>query len=407
MTPRSPLVPGLGPASRFTIPSLMSCALAVVLAACGPLTPSVSTPGATASPVAPSGSAVLSGIACVTAVAHLTAFSNQLGDELSSLRPKVTDPVFDSGGTSQIIARVSATMSGFEGLEERTAACAATASLVGPVASIRDRARSALDLSASASVNDRVSQREAGAALFGLLPDVLDVAAGTRSAASGEGLDAQIASLPEESTKPLESLPPLPTPRPDPTPEPPSGGQGTDDDGIPTYASAFFGPNASVTTYRVTGSTPEEIVRSINARGPSDRWLHGRAEALTLAIPHDRVAFQQDGASCDVVATASPAIYFSFKITIPRWTPSPAASRATITWWTGEIRHVATHENHHVELWRAAGVAMTKAVGTSSCTNLVSRLTKIAADTRRENCEFDMDEYGTALGLSLKDCLGS
>ena len=174
-----------------------------------------------------------------------------------------------------------------------------------------------------------------------------------------------------------------------------------------------------MTTYRVTGSTPEEIVRSINARGPSDRWLHGRAEAVTLAIPHDRVGFQQNGASCDVVATASPAIYFSFRITIPRWTPPAAAisatatstlsspSRATITWWTAEIRHVATHENHHVDLWRAAGVAMTKAVGTSSCTNLVNRLTKIAADTRRENCEFDMDEYGTALGLSLKDCLGS
>src|SRR5215210_7280673 len=188
MTPRSPFAPGRGSASRFRKPSLLSWALAVVLAACGPVAPSGSPNGPTPSAVAPAGSAALSGIACLTAVAHLTAFSNQLEDEISSLRPKVTDPVFDSGATSQIIARVSATMSGFEGLEERTAACPATASLVGPVASIRDRARSALDLSASASVNDRVSQREAGAALFGLLRDVLDVAAGTRSAAAGEGL---------------------------------------------------------------------------------------------------------------------------------------------------------------------------------------------------------------------------
>ena len=335
---------------------------------------------------------------CVTSVAHLTAFTNQLGADLVDLRPKVVDPAFDSGGTSAIITRVSGTIVAFEGLEERTAACPATASIVAGVASVRERARTALDASIAASVNDAEVQRASAAALFGLLPDVETIGAATQTAARSTGLDSQIAAIPDDSSKPLGSLPPLDAAPPATAPPRDPGG---------TYGNAFFGPNASVTTYRVTGSTPDEIIDSILANGPADKWLRGRAEAITLAIPHDRVGFQQDGSTCRVTPTAKPAIYFSFKITIPKWDRPSDASRAAVTWWTSEIRHVAVHENHHVELWRAAGVAMTKTVATSTCTNLVSRLTKIATDTRRENCEFDMEEYGKAMGLSLSACLNS
>jgi len=334
---------------------------------------------------------------CVTSVAHLTAFTNQLGADLVDLRPKVVDPAFDSGGTSAIITRVSGTMVAFEGLEERTAACPATASIVAGVASVRLRARTALDSSIAASVNDAEVQRASAAALFGLLPDVEKIGVATNTAARSAGLDSQIAAIPDDSSKPLGSLPPLDTGPPSPPPRDPGG----------TYGNAFFGPNASVTTYRVTGSTPDEIIDAILANGPADKWLRGRAEAITVAIPHDRVGFQQDGSTCRVTPTAKPAFYFSFKITLPKWDRPRDASRAAVTWWTTEIRHVAVHENHHVALWRAAGVAMTKAVAASTCTNLVSRLTKIATDTRRENCEFDMEEYGKAMGLSLSDCLKS
>jgi hypothetical protein len=44
-------------------------------------------------------------------------------------------------------------------------------------------------------------------------------------------------------------------------------------------------------------------------------------------------------------------------------------------------------------------------VAGSTCTNLVSRLTKIATDARRANCQFDLDEYGRAMGLTLDSCL--
>jgi len=378
-------------------------ALLVVLGGCSLAAPAT-PPGTAAHTVGPPPS-VRTGPAptpnpCATAVAHLAAFSSQLGGELAALRPKVTNPLFDSGGTALIIARVASTMRSFDGLEERTAACAQTANLVGEVAGVRIRAGSALDASSDASVNDSGVQRDAAVALFGLLDDVQKIAAATETAARTAGIDTQIAQVPEASTKPLGSLPPLDSEEPEPTPEPPPAAQG-----IPTYTSDFFGPNSAVTWYRVTGSTQREVVRSILSNGPVNSWLNERAEAVTLAIPHDRITFDQSGSSCRVSASAKPAFYFSFKITLPRWVPPSSADRATITWWISEIKHVATHENHHVDLWRAAGVAMSKAVVSSTCTNLESHLRTIVNDTRRANCEFDMREYGTAMGLSIESCL--
>jgi predicted secreted Zn-dependent protease len=380
-------------------PQLLVAALLIVLGGCSAAAPT-SAPPVSVGP-APS---VLIGARptadpCATAVAHLAAFTSQLGHQLAALRPKVTDPAFDSGGTALIIARVSSTMRSFDGLEERTAACAPTAILVGDVARVRIRAGSALDASSSASVNDSAVQRDAAVTLFGLLADVQRIATATGEAARTAGIDTQIALVPDASTKPLGSLPPLDVAGADPTDEPPVG------QGIPTYTSAFFGPNSTVTTYRVTGATQREIILSILTNGPPDRWLGGHAEALTLAIPHDRITFEQTSSGCRVGASADPAFYFSFKVTLPRWVPPSAADRATITWWISEIRHVATHENHHVDLWRAAGVAMTKIVASSTCLNLETRLRKIVDDTRRANCEFDMREYGAAMGLSIETCL--
>ena len=377
-------------------------ALLLVLGGCGssaPSTPPIAgpTPSAAASTRVPARSAD----PCAVAIAHLSAFASQLGAELATLRPKVTDPAFDSGGTSVIVARVAATLRAFDGLEARTAACSHTASLVGDVATVRLRASSALDVSSAASINDGPVQREAATQLFDLLATVQHLATGTETAAHDAGLEAQIAKIPDASTKPIGSLPPLAT---DALPPPVRSTPGPD--GIPTYDAAYFGPNSTVTTYRVTGSTPREIGRSILANGPLDRWLKGRAEALTLAIPHDKITFSQSGSACRVTS-GSPAFSFSFRITLPRWTPPPDVPKSTVTWWITEIRHVATHENHHVDLWRTAGAAMSKAVAGSTCTNLASRLQKIVQDTRRENCEFDMKEYGEAMGLSIESCLTS
>jgi len=374
---------------------LLALLAAALLAGCGAAGPTPPPLVASPSPAAPATDGpARTPDPCVTAVAHLAAFADQLGGELVELRPKVLQADFDSPGTSAVIARVSATMLAFDGLEGRVTSCSATAAIVASVATIREGARTALDQSRTTSITDGEVQRAAAAALVGLLPEVRAVAAATQSAARSVGLTSQIAAIPDDALQPIGSLPPLATPAPPPVVA-----------AVPGYGSAFFGANATVVTYGVSGSTPDQIVASILANGPPDRWVGGRAEALTLAFPHDRLTFRQVVTTCHVVATADPAIYFSFRITIPSWTPPPGVAASTVTWWRNEIGHVAVHEKHHVDLWRAAGAAMTKAAAGSTCTNLVSRLTKIATDTRRANCQFDVDEYGRAMGLTVESCL--
>lgn len=378
---------------------LLTFIAASLLAACsatGPTPPPTATPSSAAAtgPDLGTNAPARTADPCVTAIAHLAAFANQVGAELIELRPRVLAADFDSAGTSAVIARVSATMLAFDGLEDRASSCSATSSIVASVATIREGARIAIDQSRTTSITDGEVQRDAAAALVGLLPEVRAVAGATQSAANATGMTSQVAAIPDDAVQPIGSLPPLAIATP-----PPSVAA------VPAYGSSFFGPNTSVATYAVSGSTPAQIVESILSNGPPDQWVGGRAEALTLAFPHDRLTFEQVGSTCRVVASADPAIYFSFRITIPSWTPTRGAASATVTWWRTEISRVATHEKHHVDLWRAAGAAMTKAAAGSTCTNLVSRLTKIATDTRRANCEFDLDEYGRAMGLTLDSCL--
>jgi predicted secreted Zn-dependent protease len=336
----------------------------------------------------------------VTAIVHLAAFASRFGAQLAALRPLVADPAFDSAATAAGIREVSGTLTSFDGLETRVAPCAETAALAARVSAVRRDARAAIDSSSAASIRDQVTQRAVAAELFGLLDEVTAIATATDAAADAAGLEAQVALVPDASAEPLGSLPPLPTPTPGPTATPPTGppGSGPDD-------AAFFGPDAKVTTYAVTGTTPLEIVVSIRARGPVVDWLPGRAEALTVATPHVRIATQGSGSACRVVIEARPAVVYSFAVTLPRWTPPQGVAAATVTWWNAELRRVAIHERHHVELWRAAGVTMTSAVASSTCDTVSRRLTAIVQRTARQNCEFDVDEYGEAVGLDVEDCL--
>lgn len=368
--------------------------LALMAGACSPAEPS---PPASAPPSGgPTASSNAAAGPCVTAVAHLTAFANRLASQLAALRPLVTDPTFDSGATAAGIRGVSSTLVAYEGLEARVAPCAATAPIAAQVTAIRREATSSIEASTAASITDRVTQRAAAAELFGLLDPVLDLAAATDHAAVVAGVDTEVAVIPDESSRPLGSLPPLPTPTPRPSVGPPPN--------VRTYDAAFFGPNSTLKTYRVSGDSPLEIVASIRASGPPVDWI-GRAEALTLATPHIRIDFSGSGSSCKVVAKASPPISFSFTITLPRWVPPSGVSSTTVTWWNAELQRAAVHEHHHVDLWRAAGTAMSKAVSSSTCSTFESRIASIVKSTARANCEFDMDEYGEALGLSLDQCL--
>ena len=186
---------------------------------------------------------------------------------------------------------------------------------------------------------------------------------------------------------------------PTPTPKPPTAPQ------VPGVASSFFGSGAKVQTYGVTGRTREQISASIAANGPWSDWLNGRAEALTKAVPKYRFTLAQVAAQCRIVVTAKPAVVFGYTITLPAWTKPKNADAATVRWWSAELLRVATHERHHVEIYRDGASRMTAAIADSTCSNVSAHLSTIVRDIDVQQCQFDLDEYGAALGLSLSSCL--
>ena len=174
---------------------------------------------------------------------------------------------------------------------------------------------------------------------------------------------------------------------------------------VASVASSFFGSGAKVVTYVVTGSTQAQITASIGTNGPWSNWLHGHAEALTKAVPKYRFTLSQTAAQCRIVVTAKPAVVFTYTVTLPGWTKPTTADAATVRWWAVEVLRVATHERHHVEIYRDGAARMTAAVGDSTCANVATHLSAIVRDIDVEQCQFDLDEYGAALGLSLSSCL--
>ena len=186
---------------------------------------------------------------------------------------------------------------------------------------------------------------------------------------------------------------------PTPTPKAPV------DPKVPTIAASFFGSGATLVTYRVGGATIDQIVGAIRANGPWSDWIHARAEALTKAVPRYRFDLVGTSGSCSIDVSSNPAVVFSFTITLPKWSRPKTADAATVRWWAGELQRVAVHERHHVEIYRDGAARMTDAVAHSTCATLPGKLSAIVRDVDTQQCEFDLKEYGAALGLSLASCL--
>ena len=186
-----------------------------------------------------------------------------------------------------------------------------------------------------------------------------------------------------------------PTPTPKPTAAPT----------VPVIDGAFFGSGAKVVSYQVSGSSITQIIASIRANGPWSDWLHARAEAVTKAVPKYRFTLTETAGVCHIVTTARPAVIFTYAITLPGWSRPKTADTATVRWWAGELLRVATHERHHVEIYRDGAARMTDAVAHSTCGTVSSKIAAIVKDIDIQQCQFDVDEYGAALGLTVSSCL--
>ena len=176
---------------------------------------------------------------------------------------------------------------------------------------------------------------------------------------------------------------------------------------IPTITGAMFSGPTVVHTYEIHGVTPYELSQSMAGNGPYDAWTGSHAEATTQTHVMYRFRERTFGGSCEIVPDSSTPITLSYDVTIPRWTPPGGATASTRQWWIDELLAAVHHENHHVEIWQSYSPAFNDAVLNGTCDGIAGDLASIVQQANTRNCQFDMDEYGKAAGLTLEGCLAS
>ena len=383
--------------------SRLACLLLVIVsvAACKPVVQGSAAPGSQApSPVAIASTARASTDPCIAAVTGLGPYLQRLASDLAALRPLVLAGTFDPPATKAGVRAVSASLTSLLETDRSLATCRLATNLAVGVGTLRAKVKDPLAAALAASIVDGPAMRAGAVQLLALLPDVLALSKATAGVATTLGLEGAVAQVPADATKPIGSLPPIATTAPAPTLKPPAKGK------VVVISAAYFGTGATVKTYRVTGGSREAIFRSINTKGPHSTWSGGHAEALTAAHPSYRFSFITTTVSaCAIVPNASPAVKIAYTITLPAWKPPSGTSAATVTWWNGELTSVAKHERHHVDVFRAGEAKLNAALATSTCANAQAHLDAVWQAINRQQCEFDMAEYGAQLGLSLQRCL--
>jgi predicted secreted Zn-dependent protease len=339
---------------------------------------------------------------CRVAVSWLASFTQQTADRLASLRPLIVAKKFESSATISGTRQVSAVLATFLGLDRILKSCDATRELANRVERLRTAAAAPLAKAQSGKVTT-AQVRQAALTLFGLVPEVLAISEAGNSVAASLGIAGQVAQVPKAESKPIGSLAPLPTPKPAPKPAP----KPTPASSTSSIKPSFFGPGVKVSTFKVMGSSPAAIRNSIFVHGPHSEWLEGNAAALTQLFVVSNYSFANGTDGCQIVIEDSPAIRLSFKITLPRWISSSGASASTKRWWNGLLHDMAIHEKVHVDIYRATAKLLNAALASSTCATAERNLTAIWNDAERQNCEFDLREYGAAAGLTLKACLAN
>jgi predicted secreted Zn-dependent protease len=176
---------------------------------------------------------------------------------------------------------------------------------------------------------------------------------------------------------------------------------------LPSFGPGSFPASASVTVsyYAVSGSSPQQIHASIQENGPWSDWVGRNAQAHVQASPSFNFAFRSDGYGCAVVPTGGDFVTITYHVLLPTWTPPTGVSQRTIDWWIETIHDTVAHEGHHITLYEGYRPLMHDAVRTGTCASVPADLERIFTDAQRANCEFDLAEYGYALGLTLESCL--
>jgi predicted secreted Zn-dependent protease len=106
-----------------------------------------------------------------------------------------------------------------------------------------------------------------------------------------------------------------------------------------------------------------------------------------------------------VVPDANPPVSMTYVVVLPRWVPPRGVSAYTVSWWSAELLRVATHENHHIKILQSFLPSLNSAVLGGTCSSVSPAITNLMHDAAVQNCEFDLQQYGYAQGLTLQSCL--
>jgi predicted secreted Zn-dependent protease len=176
---------------------------------------------------------------------------------------------------------------------------------------------------------------------------------------------------------------------------------------VPELSSLTFPARERVrmTLYDVTGWTPEEINDSIGANGPMSTWVPGTSSAHVDVTVYYDFLYDWTDSDCAIVATAPEPVHLVYEVVMPRWTPPANVTNDTITWWTAMITDLAAHEAGHIQIYERYLAEINQTVREGSCVTVEDELDLIFGELDRANCEYDLTEYASAMGLSMESCL--
>jgi predicted secreted Zn-dependent protease len=332
---------------------------------------------------------------CEQPLRELANASQLMADKLVSLREPLLASSYDGWRILGLARSANATLKLYALAIPGLDPCPEAAELAERLALVSSSARRQITIVLKEGTAAKPAPRQAMVGLFELLPEVVSISKDATALADRYSIQLTAATVPEGSMEPLGELAPLP--KPEATPRDPTTA------GI---EAEFFGPGVTLETFRVSGTTPFEISMSMNENGPYSEWTQSRVDGLTEARVSYRFQLASGASgSCFINATANPPILIRYTVTLPRWTSPSSASAATVEWWNSLVLEIATHERVHISIYRDAQRDLNQALGSSNCDNAESRLSAVWNDANREQCEFDMKEYGYALGLSLEDCV--
>jgi predicted secreted Zn-dependent protease len=196
--------------------------------------------------------------------------------------------------------------------------------------------------------------------------------------------------------------PPLPTPTPRPTPTPPTQLAGPPNPGLEAFPA---GASVTVSYYAISGSTRGELFAAMDANGPYSEWLGSRADAATHTRASFNFRFRTDAAGCSVVLIGAVPVTATYEVTLPSWTAPAGVPDTLVDWWAVTLDEILTHEAHHVELYETYFAEMNAAVQSGTCDTIEAELGRLSDEANLANCEFDLEEYGYAVGLTLDSCV--